>query len=79
MNFITDFYNPCCTSTSTCNLSKSQSSVYGTVNIGLPYIIDLMKDTTPQDVVSIQLWMMLGSDMIETKIALVSTGGKYCT
>lgn len=53
--------------------AKYEDKWYGTTSIGLPYVIDLWKNKTPQNVIGVQVWMMSGSDMYKSAKVRIST------
>ena len=52
---------------------KGEEKWCGTTSIGLPYVIDLWKNKTPQNIIGIQVWMMSGVHMYRRTQVRIST------
>jgi hypothetical protein len=55
------------------NAVKNKGTIRGTTDIGLPYVMDLWENKTPQNAIGLQVWMMSGSDVTMNTTVRVST------
>ena len=58
-------------------LVKNKGTIRGTTDIGLPYVMDLWENKTPQNAIGLQVWMMSGSDVTMNTTVRVSTDKKH--